>query len=75
MMDHPELPGLVPGASILGGAAAGLTYDGALRDAVAREDIARRRERGRLRPVAPPQTQGAAKPDSAQPPAVRHAET
>ena len=51
------------GTSILGGAACGLTYEGALRDAVAREDAARRREAGRSRRVAPPQTQREPRPE------------
>jgi hypothetical protein len=45
------------GTSILGGAAGGLSYEGALRDAVAREAAAQRREAGRLRRVSAPQTQ------------------
>ena len=48
-------PGL--GTSILGGAASGLTYEGALRDAMARDDQSRRREAGRRRDVPAPQTQ------------------
>jgi hypothetical protein len=48
-------PGL--GTSILGGAASGLSYEGALRDAMARDDLSRRREAGRLRHVPAPQTQ------------------
>jgi hypothetical protein len=43
-----------PGASILGGAAAGLSYEGAVRDAVAREDLARRRQDAALRATPPP---------------------
>lgn len=45
------------GTSVLGGAACGLSYDGALRDAVAPEEQSRRREAGRSRKVAAPQTQ------------------
>jgi hypothetical protein len=51
-----------PGASVLGGAAAGLSYEGALRDAVAQEDAARRRITGRGRGVPAPQSQAATPP-------------
>ena len=50
MAGQPRLP-IVPGASVLGGAAGGLSYEGTLRDALAAEDRARRREAGRSRPV------------------------
>ncbi|HYZ30872.1 MAG TPA: hypothetical protein VE684_01165 [Crenalkalicoccus sp.] len=50
---------LPPGASILGGAAAGLSYEGAMRDAVAREERQRRQEAGRQRGVPVPQQQQA----------------
>jgi type IV secretory pathway TrbL component len=56
-MDNRKSPMFGAGTSILGGAAGGLSYEGALRDAVAREDIARRREAGRNRRVAAPQNQ------------------
>ena len=46
-MDSRKSPMFGAGTSILGGAAGGLSYEGALRDAVAREDLARRREAGR----------------------------
>ncbi|TCZ63690.1 hypothetical protein [Roseicella aquatilis] len=36
----------VPGASVLGGAAGGLSYEGMMRDAVAAEERARRQEAG-----------------------------
>jgi hypothetical protein len=52
MERHDRLP-MAPGASILGGAAGGLSYEGTLRDAMAREDRERRREIGRSRPVPP----------------------
>ncbi|MBL6456698.1 hypothetical protein JMJ55_15285 [Belnapia sp. T6] len=56
-MDQLNQRAFGPGTSVLGGAAAGLTYDGALRDAYAREEVARRREAGRSRRVPAPQTQ------------------
>jgi hypothetical protein len=56
-MDSRKSPMFALGTSILGGAAGGLSYEGALRDAVAREDIARRREMGRNRRLAAPQNQ------------------
>jgi hypothetical protein len=46
-----------PGASLLGGAACGLSYEGALRDAMARDDTTRRREAGRDRGTPAPQQQ------------------
>ena len=49
--------GLMPGMSVLGGAAAGLSYEGALRDAVAREDRARWQDEAAPRRVPKPQTQ------------------
>ena len=52
-----DTPPVLPGNSVLGGAAAGLTYEGALHDAAAAEDRDRRREAGRRRPVPPAQTQ------------------
>ena len=56
--DSPsDTPSFGPGTSILGGAACGLTYEGARQDAIARDDLARRREAARHRRVAPPQTQ------------------
>jgi hypothetical protein len=42
---HP----ILPGNSLLGGAAGGLSYEGVLRDAMAAEERERRREAGRLR--------------------------
>jgi hypothetical protein len=56
-MDSRKSPMFGLGTSILGGAAGGLSYEGALRDAVAREDIARRRELGRNRRAATPSDQ------------------
>ncbi len=44
----------VPGASVLGGAAAGLTYEGCLHDAMAREERQRRREAGHSRAAPHP---------------------
>ena len=57
-MERLDSPGFPPGGSILGGAAGGLSYEGALRDAVAPDEILRRRAAGRSRQVAPPQVQG-----------------
>lgn len=48
-----------PGTSVLGGAAAGLTYEGCLRDALAREERAGRQQAGQRRPVPAPQQQAA----------------
>ena len=56
-MERLDPPAFAPGGSILGGAAGGLSYEGALRDAVARDEIQRRRDAGRTRQVAPPQVQ------------------
>ncbi|MDO9707784.1 hypothetical protein [Paracraurococcus lichenis] len=44
----------VPGASVLGGAACGLSYEGLLRDAMAEEERDRRREAGRSRALPRP---------------------
>jgi hypothetical protein len=49
----------LPGRSILGGAAAGLSYEGARADPLAREERERRREAGRLRVMPAPQLQPA----------------
>jgi hypothetical protein len=46
-----------PGASVLGGAACGLSYEGVLRDAMARDETARRREAGCNRATPAPQQQ------------------
>jgi hypothetical protein len=46
-----------PGTSVLGGAAAGLSYEGALRDVLAREDADRRRVFGAGRRAPPQQSQ------------------
>lgn len=56
-MERPGQPAFLPGGSILGGAAAGLSYEGALRDAVSGEEKARRREVGQARKMAAPQLQ------------------
>jgi hypothetical protein len=56
-MDRQDTRRFGLGTSILGGAAGGLSYEGALRDAVAREAAARRREAGQHRRVPAPQTQ------------------
>lgn len=56
-MDRKDTPHPGHGTSVLGGAACGLTYEGALRDAIARDDQSRRREAGRRRDVPAPQTQ------------------
>ncbi len=47
----------VPGLSVLGGAAAGLSYEGAWRDALAREERDGPQARDAARSVAPPQVQ------------------
>ena len=44
----------LPGNSILGGSASGLSYEGALRDALGREEQERRLEAGRLQKVSSP---------------------
>ena len=42
---HTTLPaGLPPGVSVLGGAAAGLSYEGVWHDALGREEMARRKQ-------------------------------
>ena len=56
-MDRRKSSVFAPGTSILGGAACGLSYEGALRDALARDDAARRREARGDHRVAPPPTQ------------------
>jgi hypothetical protein len=48
-----------PGSSVLGGAAGGLSYEGALRDAMALEDRDRRRDAGRHRGMPQRQVQAA----------------
>lgn len=52
----------VPGTSVLGGAAAGLSYEGCLRDAMAAEERARHRAAGERRLVPPPQNQAGRSP-------------
>ena len=64
-MDRQDTRRFGLGNSILGGAAGGLSYEGALRDAVAREAAARRREAGQRRPVPAPQTQPRREPAEA----------
>ncbi|MCO6419657.1 hypothetical protein JYK14_26325 [Siccirubricoccus sp. KC 17139] len=56
-MHKNSTPHLAPGVSALGGAACGLSYEGALRDAMAREERDRRREAGRRRTPPAPQQQ------------------
>ena len=51
-MRSRNAPRSLPGNSILGGAAAGLSYEGALRDALANEEQERRHEAGRMRAAA-----------------------
>lgn len=58
-MDRQEGRPFLPGASVLGGAACGLSYEGLLRDAVAQEERSRRREAGRSRAAPKAQVQGA----------------
>ena len=50
-------PGLLPGVSVLGGAAAGFSYEAALRDAMARR-TAHGQPRARPGDMPPQQTQG-----------------
>ncbi|WP_431270204.1 hypothetical protein [Dankookia sp. P2] len=45
-MRRPERLPFVPGASVLGGAAGGLSYEGLMRDAMAAEERSRRHEAG-----------------------------
>jgi hypothetical protein len=56
-MDRQNRHPIAPGASVLGGAGSGLSYEGALRDAVALEERDRRREAGRSRVVPMAQSQ------------------
>ncbi len=66
-MDREDTRRFGPGTSILGGAAGGLSYEGALRDAVAREQAARRSEAGHLRlSVQPPQPGRKRQPEAAE---------
>ncbi len=67
-MDREDTRRFGLGTSILGGAAGGLSYEGALRDAVARDAAVQRREAGRLHRVPAPQTQPRheRQPESAQ---------
>lgn len=50
----------IPGLTILGGSAAGLSYEGALRDALAKPDADWKREARNHRPLQPQQAQGGA---------------
>lgn len=54
-----------PGTSVLGGAAAGLSYEGCLRDALACEEWERRREAGRSRHAPPAPKPQASRPEPA----------
>ena len=45
-MGRPERLPFAPGASVLGGAAGGLSYEGMMRDAMAAEERSRRQEVG-----------------------------
>lgn len=54
--------GLVPGMSVLGGAAGGFTYEGALRDALAPDDRRRRLQAGEGRRPPPQQVQATRPP-------------
>ncbi|MEN0074323.1 MAG: hypothetical protein AAGC69_08065 [Paracraurococcus sp.] len=62
-MDRRRDRRFAPGASVLGGAAGGLSYEGLMRDVVAVEERSRRQEAGRTRLVsqgqAPVQVQSA----------------
>lgn len=55
-------PRNLPGNSILGGAAAGLSYEGALRDALAKEERERRQEAGWMRAALAPRPARTAQP-------------
>ncbi|NOG68856.1 hypothetical protein [Roseicella sp. DB1501] len=48
-MDRRRDQRFAPGASVLGGAAGGLSYEGLMRDAVAVEERSRWHEAGRIR--------------------------
>jgi hypothetical protein len=61
MERHHNRP-FAPGASILGGAAGGLSYEGMMRDAVAQEERSRRLEAGRSRGVPRVQVQAPRQP-------------
>ncbi|MFC7474158.1 hypothetical protein ACFQS7_07335 [Dankookia sp. GCM10030260] len=50
-MARPDRLAFAPGASVLGGAAGGLSYEGMMRDAVAAEERSRRQEAGQSRAV------------------------
>ncbi|GGC38438.1 hypothetical protein GCM10011504_16040 [Siccirubricoccus deserti] len=62
-----------PGASVLGGAACGLSYEGVMRDAMARDETARRREAGRNRGTPAPQQQRVQGMPAGQAPQARQA--
>ena len=56
-MRRPERLPFAPGASVLGGAAGGLSYEGMMRDAMAAEERGRRRETGHGRDLPHVQVQ------------------
>jgi hypothetical protein len=56
-MNRENAARIPPGVSVLGGAACGLNYEGVLRDAMACDETARRREAGRRRGTPAPQQQ------------------
>jgi hypothetical protein len=56
-MDRHGRRPFVPGASVLGGASCGLSYEGLMRDAVAQEERSRRLEAGRSRMMPRAQVQ------------------
>ena len=64
-MRKAQLASRLPGATILGGAGGGFSYEGARNDALAREDAALRREAGHSRGMPK------AKPAQPQPPKPR----
>lgn len=64
-MRRPERLPFPPGASVLGGAAGGLSYEGMMRDAMAAEERSRRREAGHSLGLPRVQVQ-APRPEQAQ---------
>lgn len=57
-MGHKDRSAGIPGLTILGGSAAGLSYEGAVRDALAKPDADWRREARNHRRPPPQQAQG-----------------
>jgi hypothetical protein len=69
-MDRQVRRPFLPGVSVLGGAACGLSYEGSLRDAVALEERSRRQEAGRSRAAPRAQVQ-ATRADAGRPEQAR----